>query len=45
MKGLCSPFNQSRYEFLRATGFTPQWPRPRYVGGDEAAKEAFKTKS
>ena len=33
------------YEFLRAAGFTPQRPRPRHVGGDEAAKEAFKSKS
>ncbi|GGR74582.1 hypothetical protein GCM10008959_39770 [Deinococcus seoulensis] len=33
------------YEFLRAAGFTPQRPRPRHVGGDEAAKEAFNSKS
>nr|WP_272916879.1 winged helix-turn-helix domain-containing protein [Deinococcus xianganensis] len=33
------------YEFLRAAGFPPQRPRPRHVGGDEAAKEAFKSKS
>ncbi|MBZ9752256.1 winged helix-turn-helix domain-containing protein [Deinococcus sp. HMF7604] len=33
------------YEFLRAAGFTLQHPRPRHGGGDEAAKEAFKTKS
>lgn len=33
------------YEFMRAAGFSPQKPRPQHVGGDEAAKEAFKTKS
>lgn len=33
------------YEFMRAAGFSPQKPRPQHVKGDEAAKEAFKTKS
>lgn len=33
------------YEFMRAAGFSPQKPRPQHVGGDERAKEAFKTKS
>lgn len=33
------------YEFMRAAGFSPQKPRPRHVKGDEATKEAFKTKS
>lgn len=33
------------YEFMRLAGFSPQHPRPRHVGGDEAAKEAFKSKS
>ncbi|MFK7604426.1 winged helix-turn-helix domain-containing protein, partial [Deinococcus sp. SM5_A1] len=32
------------YEFMRAAGFSPQQPRPQHVGGDDAAKEAFKTK-
>ena len=33
------------YEFMRAAGFSPQKPRPRHINGDEAAKEAFKSKS
>ncbi|WP_415791755.1 helix-turn-helix domain-containing protein [Deinococcus saxicola] len=33
------------YEFMRAAGFSPQKPRPQHVGGDETAREAFKTKS
>jgi len=33
------------YEWLRAAGFTPQKPRPQHVNGNQAAKEAFKTKS
>ncbi|CAM4086539.1 Winged helix-turn helix domain-containing protein [Deinococcus frigens] len=33
------------YEFMRAAGFSPQKPRPQQVGGDERAKQAFKTKS
>ncbi|MBZ9753636.1 winged helix-turn-helix domain-containing protein [Deinococcus sp. HMF7604] len=32
------------YEFMRAAGFSPQKPRPRHVGGDEAAKADFTTK-
>ena len=32
------------YEFMRAAGFSPQKPRPQHVKGDQAAKEAFKTK-
>ena len=32
------------YEFMRAAGFSPQQPRPQHVKGDQAAKEAFKTK-
>ena len=33
------------YEFMRLAGYSPQRPRPRHVGGDEAAQEAFKSKS
>lgn len=32
------------YEFMRASGFTPQKPRPKHVNSDDEAKEAFKTK-
>ncbi|GGR23756.1 winged helix-turn-helix domain-containing protein [Deinococcus ruber] len=32
------------YEFMRAAGFSPQNPRPRQINGDEAVKEAFKSK-
>jgi transposase len=33
---------QRGWEYLRRLGFTPQVPRPRHVGTDPAAQEAFK---
>ncbi|MFK7602372.1 winged helix-turn-helix domain-containing protein, partial [Deinococcus sp. SM5_A1] len=33
------------YEFMRLAGFSPQRPRPRHVGGNQADQEAFKSKS